>query len=207
MLTSAEYHMKERVPLAAVHEAIFEFCRDRADVVIFGAQAVNQYVSTPRMTQDVDLLSPTPKEVAEALARWLQERTRVVAAHVREVRAGVGYRVYQTLEEGTRHLADVRLAVFPLDDSIERDGVRYTAPAVTMAMKVCALVKRRLAPKGATDLADLRRLVLAHPELRTDAGLVADAIVRVGGGPAELEAWRELCSTPIVSDEDVDEGY
>lgn len=50
--------MHEPVPLASVHEAIFEFCRGRADATVFGAQAVNFHVPVPRMSQDVDLLSP-----------------------------------------------------------------------------------------------------------------------------------------------------
>ena len=49
--------MRETLPLSKIHEAVLEFLQGREDVVLFGAQAVNAYVSEPRMTQDVDLLS------------------------------------------------------------------------------------------------------------------------------------------------------
>jgi hypothetical protein len=38
----------------------------------------------------------------------------------------------------------VRLAEFPLHDVVERDGIRYVSPPILMALKVAALVKRRL---------------------------------------------------------------
>jgi len=71
MLTAAEYHMHEALPIYRSQEAIFEFCRDRADVAVFGAQAVNLYVKEPRMTQDVDLLCTDPEATATMLARTL----------------------------------------------------------------------------------------------------------------------------------------
>ena len=74
------------------------------------------------------------------------------------------------------------------------------------ALKVSALVKRRLAPKGATDLADLRRMLLAHPSLR-DGGAVEAAIRAIGGGQPELQGWQALLTEPLVSDEESDEGY
>lgn len=42
-----------------------EFLHGREDVVLTEAQAVNAYVSEPRMTQDVDLLSNRAREFAE----------------------------------------------------------------------------------------------------------------------------------------------
>lgn len=80
MLTAAEYHMHEPLPIFRIQEAIFDFCRDRSGVVVFGAQAVNLYVSAPRMTQDVDLLCVDPGLVAGALARHIAE-TFHVATH------------------------------------------------------------------------------------------------------------------------------
>jgi hypothetical protein len=206
MLTATEYHMHEPVPLHRAHTAIFDFCRGRADVVVFGAQAVNVWVKHPRMSQDVNLLTTDPSATADALARALGAELHITA-RVREVKPGLGYRVYQARKEGNRHLADVRRADFPLDDAVERDGVRYTAPALTVAMKVCAYAKRRMAPKGATDLADLRRLFLAYPELRSDTDAVTEALARVAAEPEALAAWLELLAAPIVSDEETDEGY
>jgi hypothetical protein len=197
--------MKEPVPLARVHEAIFEFCRGREDVVVFGAQAVNMHVGTPRMTEDVDVLVASPSAVADELAAHLHGLLNI-AARVCEVKPGVGYRVYQPRKDGPRHLADVRLADIDLGEPVVRDGIRYTSAADTLALKVCALVKRRFAPKGATDLADARRLLLAYPDLRSERGAVSERLAHIGDGAA-LEVWRELLGEPIVSDEDVDEGY
>jgi hypothetical protein len=115
--------------------------------------------------------------------------------------------VFQVRSEGNRHLADLRRAEFPLTDIVERDGIRYVGLATLTALKISALVKRRLAPKGATDLADIRRVLLAHPELRDDKERVPTAIRAVGGGDVELRQWLELLAQPLVSDEETDEGY
>ncbi len=193
--------MREPLPLHRVHEAIFTFCRGRSDLTIFGAQAVNVYVSEPRMTQDIDIFSPTPRQTAEELAGALNQAFHV-AVRVREIADGKAYRVYQLRNEGNRHLADVRIAEFSLDDAIEQEGIRYASLPLMVALKVSALAKRRLAPKGATDLADLRRLLLAHPELRTSEGPVVEAIARIGAGEDVVRAWNELREEPAVADED-----
>lgn len=206
MLSATEYHMGETVPLATVHEAIFDFCRSREDVVIFGAQAVNLYTTEPRMTQDVNLLSERPGTVARELAAELHQRLGI-AARVRELGGGQAYRIYQARKEGGHHLADVRRSEFPLTETTERDGVRYLSLPFLTAMKTLAYSRRRHAPKGATDLADLRRLLLAHSRLRADPTEVTQALQRLGDDGAGLEAWRELLAQPLVADEDVDEGY
>lgn len=206
MLTAREYHMREPLPLSRVQEAILDFCRGRQDVVVFGAQAVNLYVSEPRMTQDVDLLSPRPAEVVRELGEALHTALGM-AVRSREVKAGKAYRLYQLKRQGNRHLADVRLAEFALDDAAEHDGVRYLSVPVLVAMKVRALARRRHSPKGGTDLADLRRLLLAYPELRAGTGAVAAAIDRVGGGAQAHATWGDLLRQPLVSDEESDEGY
>lgn len=198
--------MHEILPIHRIQEAIFDFCRERQDLAIFGAQAVNLYVNQPRMTQDVDLLCASPADLAAALALRLGEQFHI-ATRVRELRPGKAYRVFQIRAEGNRHLADLRLAEFPLTDLVERDGIRYVGLPVLTALKVCALVKRRLAPKGATDLADLRRILLAHPELRRDEAGILEAIRVVGGAEPERQQWRTLLTEPLVSDEDSDDGY
>ena len=182
------------------------FCRGRGDAVVFGAQAVNVYVDLPRMSQDVDLLSANPAALAASLAESLAASFHI-ATCVREVGAGKGFRVYQIRKEGNRHLADVRLAEFSLDDAVELDGVRYVSLPILTALKVKALSLRRLAPKGGTDLADLRRLLIAHPELRAVEGPVAEALGTVGASAEAREVWRELVEAPAISDEDADAGY
>lgn len=198
--------MRELLPIYRIQEAIFDFCRDRPDIAVFGAQAVNLYVPEPRMTQDVDVLCIEPATVAAALTERLGQVFHI-ATRVRELRPGKAYRVFQVRGEGNRHLADLRRAEFPLTGLVVRDGIPYVGLPVLTALKVSALVRRRLAPKGATDLADLRRLLLAHPELRDDAGGVTESIGVVGGGNDELLQWRALLAEPGVSDEDSDEGY
>ncbi len=59
--------MHEQLPLTTIHDAVLEFLRGRDDVALFGAQAVNAYVSEPRMSQDVDLISTRAAELAEEL--------------------------------------------------------------------------------------------------------------------------------------------
>jgi hypothetical protein len=49
VLTFLEFMMREPLPLATLQNAVLEFLRDRDDVVVFGAQAVNAYVDEPRI--------------------------------------------------------------------------------------------------------------------------------------------------------------
>ena len=99
--------MREPVPLATIHDAVLEFLRDQDDAVLFGAQAVNAYVDEPRMTQDVDILSPRAKELAEELQAYLKKRLHI-AVRVREIVKGRGYRLFQVQKPKNRHLVDVR---------------------------------------------------------------------------------------------------
>src|SRR5437773_6215459 len=106
-LTFEEFAMREQLPLATIHDAVLEFLRGRDDAVLFGAQAVNAYVSEPRMTQDIDLLSPRAPELAEELRDYLNKRFHV-AVRVREIGEGRGYRLFQVQKSGNRHLVDLR---------------------------------------------------------------------------------------------------
>jgi hypothetical protein len=106
-LTFQEFMAHEPLPLATIHNAVLEFLRDRTDVVVFGAQAVNAYVSEPRMTQDIDLLSSRAKEFSQELREHLSQRFHI-AIRVQQVGEGRGYRVFQVRKAGNRHLVDVR---------------------------------------------------------------------------------------------------
>ena len=206
MLTATEYHMREPLPLSDVHESIFDFCRGREDAVLFGAQAVNLYTGAPRMTQDVDVLTDRPAELAEELKEHLHNHFGIA---VRSLRLGSGraFRIYQVRAEGNRHFADLRQTVLPLDEVTERDGIRYVPVDILVAMKVIALSQRRFSPKGATDLADLRRLLLTRPELRSEVGAVSRALALLDAGTEALAQWRDLLAEPIVSDEEADANY
>src|SRR2546428_9855338 len=93
-LTFREFIMREPLPLASIQDAVLEFLRGRDDAVLYGAQAVNAYVKEPRMTQDVDIASVRPVDLADEIRRFLNKRFHI-AVRVRTVREGIGYRIYQ----------------------------------------------------------------------------------------------------------------
>jgi len=68
VLTFQEFAMRETLPLATIHEAVLGFLQGRDDAVLSGAQAVNAYVSQPRMTQDIDLLSTDAEKFSPKVA-------------------------------------------------------------------------------------------------------------------------------------------
>ncbi len=84
VLTFQEYAMRETLPLATIHEALLDFLRGRQNAVLFGAIAVNAYVSEPRMTQDINLLSTNAKNLAEELKSFLSGRFRITI-RIREI--------------------------------------------------------------------------------------------------------------------------
>src|SRR3954465_15382523 len=104
-LSLREFAMNEPLPLAKIYDAVLQFLRHRDDAALFGAQAVNAYVDEPRMTQDVDIMSPRAAELAEELRTHLAT-TFHIAVRVRAVAEGKGFRVFQLREPKNRHLAD-----------------------------------------------------------------------------------------------------
>src|SRR4051794_13450180 len=94
VLTFQEFVTHEPLPLSKIQEAVLEFLQGRDDAVLFGAQAVNAYVSEPRATQDVDILSTRTRELAEELRKDLSEKFHI-AVCVREIGEGKGFRIYQ----------------------------------------------------------------------------------------------------------------
>src|SRR5713226_2893442 len=103
VLTFKEFAMREPLPLATIHEAVLEFLRGRDDVVVFGATAVNAYVSEPRMTQDIDLMSTRAAELAEELRQYLSELFHI-AVRVLVIGKDKGYRLFQIQKPKNRHL-------------------------------------------------------------------------------------------------------
>jgi hypothetical protein len=199
-LTFQEFLMREPLPLASIQNAVLEFLRGRDDVVVFGAQAVNAYVGEPRMTQDVDLLSPRAEEFVRELREHLQQRFRI-AVRVREVGEARGYRLFQVRKTGNRHLVDVRpVEALP---SAERIGeVLVIAPADLIASKVTAYHQRRGQPKSGTDWRDLAMLLLAFPDLKRDPGPVRDRLAATGAAPPVIQVWEELVAQEIQPTDD-----
>ena len=197
-IMSAEPH-----PLAVVQPAVIEFLKGRDDAVLFGAQAVNVYVDVTRATEDVDLLTTRGKDFAEELRRFLNDRFGF-AVRVREIRGGIGYRVYQKRKDGNRHLVDVRpVEAFPPTRNV--DGVIVVAPAELIANKVASAHARGAKAKGDTDRRDLKVLLLTFPELKTETGPVRDRLLANGASDDALAAWSEWVARVIEPEDDADE--
>jgi hypothetical protein len=204
-LTFQEFAMREPLPLATIHEAVLEFLRDRPDAVLFGAQAVNAYVDEARMTQDVDIASPRAAELAGELRDYLNQRFHI-AARVREVREGLGYRIYQVQKPKNRHLVDLR-PVPELPPSQRVNEVLVVTPPELLAGKVTAYVRRRGSgkPKAGTDWRDVAMLLLTFPELKAAEGPVAERLRAHGAGEDVLSAWTELVAQEILPEDDDEE--
>ena len=186
VLTFQEFAMRETLLLSTIHESVLEFLQGRDDVVLFGAQAVNAYVSEPRMTQDIDLLSTDAKNLAEELKSFLSEKFHI-AVRIREIR-DKGLRIYQVRNEGNRHLIDIRSIIgFPDIEIIEE--IQILSPLELIVSKVISFQSRYGKPKSWTDRRDLAVLLLRFPELKEK---VAENLHSKNVGDAVLETWAEI---------------
>jgi molybdopterin converting factor small subunit len=177
---------------------------DKDNVALFGAQAVNAYVNDARATHDVDIMSPNAETLAEELRSHISQKFHI-ATRVREMRDGVGYRIYQLQKDNNRHLVDVRsVAVLPPTQRVAK--VLVLAPAELIASKLIAWQRRAGTPKSFTDQRDIAVLLLKFPELKTDLGPVADRLAAARADEATLAAWKTLVSQDIHSEDD-DDGY
>ena len=202
-LTFQEFIMSETLPLATIQEAVLEFLRGRDDAVVFGAQAVNAYVPEPRMSQDIDLLSPRAAELAEELRAHLSAHLHV-AVRVREVAEGRGFRLYQIQKSGNRHLVDIRFVpTLPPSKRIAR--VLVALPEELIALKVIAYHQRRGQPKSGTDWRDVAMLLLTFPELKQNVGLVAERLQAANASEDIMNLWRDLVSQNILPAEEDEE--
>lgn len=198
-LTFQEFLMQEPLPLATIQDAVLDFLRGRSDAVLFGAQAVNAYVEEPRMTQDVDILSLHPEELAKELRNHLATRFHI-AVRVRELPQARAF-LFQIQKPKNRHLADIRpVAVLPPAQRLE--GVLVAAPEELIARKVITFQMRRGRPKSGTDWRDLALLLLKFPELKRRGGPVADRLRAAGAGREALEAWKELAAQEILPEQE-----
>jgi hypothetical protein len=199
-LTLREFVMREPLPLSVIQDAVFDFVRGREDVVVYGAQAVNAYVVQRRSTEDVDLASTRGRDFADELRQYLADRFRI-AARVRNVRDGLGYRIYQVRKDQNRHLVDVR-PVPELPPYEEVDGILVVAPPELIAGKMRAALARAGREKGYTDRRDLTALLRAFPELKAADGPVRQRLQALGAGTAELQAWDEIVAEEILPEDD-----
>src|SRR5437870_5754299 len=199
-LTFKEFAMREPLPLATIHDAVLQFLRGRDDAVVFGAQAVNAYVSEPRMSQDIDLVSTRATELAEELREYLSERFHI-AVRGRVIGAGKGYRLFQIQTPRNRHLVDVRMAE-SLAHAERIEDVLVMSPPELIAHKVIAYHARRGQPKAGTDWRDLAMLLLTFPELKKEKGVVTEALKSLGAKDDMIETWRELVAQELVDTDD-----
>jgi len=196
--TLKELAMDESMPLAVVHEAIIQFARDRSDIVIFGAHAVNAFVDEPRMTQDVDMLTTDARTMAEELRAHLAA-TFGATIRILELTPKLAYRIYQVRKPSNRHLADIR-GVAQLPTSIRVDGVLVPVPAELIAHKLIALVARRGTPKSGSDWRDIATLLLRFPELKVFDGDVLKRLHDHMSGEAVIQEWLDTVSREIIPD-------
>lgn len=194
--------MHETLPLSKIHEAVLEFLQGREDVVLFGAQAVNAYVSEPRMTQDVDLLSVRAEDLAEELREYLSEKFHI-AVWVREIKEK-GFRLYQVRMEGNRHLVDVR-AIENLPNAETIENIKVLSPVELIASMVISFQARFGKAKSWTDRRDLTVLLLQFPELKTETGEVAEILRQNDADEKVLEVWKGIVAEDLqFEDEDED---
>lgn len=195
ILTFQDFIMHETLPLSTIQNAVLEFLRNRDDVVIFGAQAVNAYVKEPRMTQDIDILSVRAAELAYEIKDYLSARFHI-AVRVRQVSKGRGFRIFQIQKPDNRHLVDLRsVDKLPLAKRISQ--VLVMAPAELIASKVISYYKRRGKPKSGTDWRDLAMLLLTFPELKQDTGPVVECLKKAEVDSTILKVWKDFVAEDI----------
>lgn len=204
VLTFQEFVTHEPLPLSKIQGAVLEFLQGRDDAVLFGAQAVNAYVSEPRATQDVDILSTRAKDLAEELRKHLSERFHI-AIRVREI-DGKGFRIYQTRKEGNRHLVDIRI-VSGFPPTKEFDQVRVLTPVELIVSKVLSYASRRGKPKSGTDWRDLAMLLTRFPDLKVPDGEVSKLLAERGVSAFAADFWNDLVKQDFSTEEEDDLSF
>lgn len=199
-LSFREFAMNETVPLSAIHHAVLTYLQDRTDIALFGAQAVNAYVDQPRMTEDVDVMSTDGQKLADQICAYLHQELNL-ATRVRNVAAGKGFRVYQVRKPRNRHLVDVR-EVDTLPDCQLSNRILVVEPSALIALKVVSMTARPNTPKGVTDQADLMRLLMTFPHLRSETGPVVDCLVRQNADERTVQAWKSFAAADFQPDDD-----
>jgi len=205
VLIFQEFVMHEPLPLSKIQGAVLDFLQGREDAALFGSQAVNAYVSEPRATQDVDIISTRATEFAEELREHLSGLFHI-AVRVREIK-DKGLRIYQVRKEGNRHLVDVRIeSSLPATEIVER--IRVMTPVELIASKVRSYRSRFGQAKSWSDRRDLTVLLQRFPALKVRDGAVENLLKARGGKPDEIDFWYELVDQNLVIvDEDSDLSF
>jgi Nucleotidyl transferase AbiEii toxin, Type IV TA system len=188
-LTAQEYLMHERVPLGQIFQLIFDLLRKRPNAIVYGSQAINAYVSPPRMTEDIDIFTDDAPRLAEDICHAIHS-TFHIAVRVRRAKNGVGLRIYQTSKANRRHLVDIRPIQNPPPTRII-GGVAFVEPSALAAMKVISAHDRGHRTEGMQDLVDLKKLLAQFPTLRASA-IVEHHLRAFGASLAAHELWARL---------------
>jgi hypothetical protein len=127
-----------------------------------------------------------------------------IAVRVREIKAGLGYRIFQVRKTGNRHLVDIRsVSAFPQTKTI--DKIQVLSPAELIASKVVSHWQRRGRSKSWTDRRDLTVLLLAFPDLKVPSGPVLRCLMKLEAGPGALKVWHDLAEQDILPETEDDD--
>ncbi len=201
-LTFREFAMREPLPLATIHDAVLEFLRDRTDAVLSGGEAVNAYVEKSQLTDDMEIMSPCAGELAVEARAFLSQRFQI-ASGIRRSANRLAFRVLQRRRPRDRRLVDVRQAA-PLPAHRKIEDVLVLRPTELICSKVVSMVARSKTPRAFLDLADIRRLLLALPELKRATGPVARCLRSTGAAAETLAVWKEIVAQEIVPEDEDD---
>jgi hypothetical protein len=83
--------------------------------------------------------------------------------------------------------------------------VLVVTPPQLICDKVISMVQRTKVAKGLTDRADLYRLLLTFPELKTAEGPVAERLRAAEASEKVLSAWKDLVAQEILPEDDAAE--
>jgi hypothetical protein len=145
-------------------------------------------------------MTTSPAELAEEIRGFLVERFHA-AIRVREVADGKSVRVFQLHKPRNRHLVDVRrVAALPAHRII--DGIAVVTPELLLAQKVVGAAARTQTAKGLTDLADIRRLLIQFPALKTEHGPVETLLGEMAAEERARAMWADIITQEILPDED-----
>jgi hypothetical protein len=98
-------------------------------------------------------------------------------------------------------LADVRQTeTLPLTQSIA--DIRVPLPEELIAQKLIGMSGRQGRPKADTDRRDLKVLLLAFPQLKSETGAVLDRLNAWCADERVMAEWKELVASQIVPEED-----
>ncbi|WP_247215263.1 nucleotidyl transferase AbiEii/AbiGii toxin family protein [Synechococcus sp. C9] len=199
MLSFTEFLMAEPLPLAQIQQTILECLQGRRDVALFGAYAVNAYITEARMTQDVDILALEANRFATELQNYLHEKLHI-AVRIREIKSGQAWRIYQVHKPENRHLADIR-SVNQLPETELIGDIQVLTPRELAMSKLVAYHSRKNQPKAGTDWRDLTLLLLRFPELKLE---ISECLKQQNYSQDIQQTWAEISNIELTQ---VDDGY